>query len=745
MLNRLFYYCLLDVRSFFFLLAKIPFVLIIILIGFYAFFINDQGLDMMASFSFMKIFKDSYITYVVIFLFIWARTIWNVCRVLLGAANLKRLVEGEVHPSTVLAEGQKLKPNMVIARIDPNYKRIIERLIKWVPRVLAVVPYLIFISAYIKENGWKHFVGESTLAHLYNIIIIGLVAAIHFFVIVYRRPIAGKIATMRKAKKNINQPAIGTEKNYSWEEEKNLWQAIRNAKVASNSVITIFATIFIFSYAVYAASSLPGDDGKPGLIILSALSVYTLLGLFINLFINRYRVPVFLLLVLFAVFYASTRNENHNIQMLGSVADSTMISARKPDSVYFGEWIDNKKMKWNNDSAKQHTIFLVAAEGGGIRNCYWTYVVLQKLQNLQPSFYDHTFAATGASGGSMGLGFYYNYIYHNMKRSGENDFLLKGNDSIRLDAICSADYLSGVTYGFLYPDLVQRFIPWPIESWDRSKYLANSFDAGFSGKPANDSGHLLNRNYQEMWSGNNRYDHPVILFNSTWAEAGSKAVFSPFSLSPAYYADAMDILSVTKRAVPMKEGMVSSARFPVLTSTGVIYYDSKHDKDNKPQKLGHLFDGGGFENTGIQTAQQTAIMMKNTLANKGLSGKFNIAIIYIGFGPGSMAPESKIPANVKYHDPIGSLYEFSSVIGGANTIFRWIYAAHGLAIQLDPDMNLLEFGLRSKFDSTKHRLPLGLYLSPTSKDTIRYEVRDKGMQKNIKHSIELFRRYFDNE
>ena len=745
MLKRLSYYSLLYLRSFFFLLAKIPFVLIIMLIGFYAFYINDQGLDMMASFSFMKIFKDAYITYVVIFLFIWARTIWNVCRVLLGAANLKRLVEEEVDPSTVLSEGQHLKPNMVIARIDPNYKRIIERLIKWVPRVLALVPYLVFTSAYIKENGWKHFVDESELAHLYNIIIIGLVATIHFFVLIYRRPMARKISAIRKSNKNKKPPIDRPEKIYSWEEEKNLWHAIKKARVVSNSVVTLVATIFIFSYAVYAAFALPTDQGKPGLIILSALSVYTLIGLFINLFINRYRVPVFLLLVLFAVFYASTRNENHNIQMLSSVADSTMISARKTDSVYFSEWIDNKKMKWNNDSTKQHTIFLIAAEGGGIRNCYWTYVVLQKLQNLQPAFYDHTFAVTGASGGSMGLGFYYNYIYHNIKRSEKNDFLLKGDDSIRLDAICSADYLSGVTYGFLYPDLVQRFIPWSIESWDRSKYLANSFDAGFSGKPGNDSDHLLNRNYQEMWSGNDLYDHPAILFNSTWAEGGTKAVFSPYILSPVYYADALDILTVTKRAVPMKEGMVSSARFPILTSTGLIYYDSKHDKDNKPQKLGHLFDGGGFENTGIQTAQQTAVMIKKTLARKNLSGKFKIVIIYIGFGAGSMAPENKISDSVKYHDPIGSTYEFGSLVGGANTIFRWIYAAHGLAIQLDPDMNLLEFGLRSKFDSTKHRLPLGLYLSPTSKDTIRYEVRDKGMQKNIKHSIELFRRYFDNE
>ncbi|MEP7164797.1 MAG: hypothetical protein ABI741_08885 [Ferruginibacter sp.] len=732
MLKKLSYYCLLYLRSFFFLLAKIPFVLIIMFIGFYAFYINDQGLDMMASFSFMKIFTHAYISYVVIFLFIWARTIWNVCRVLLGAANLKRLVEGEVDPSTVLPEGQKLNANLVIARIDPNYKRIIEALVKWVPRALALIPYLIFIAAYIKENGD---------VHLYNMIIVALVGIIHFFVLVYRRPMARKIAMMRKGNKNKPLPKL--QKAYSWEEERNLWHAIKKAGVVSNSIVTLAAVIFVFSYAIIAAFSLPTDPSKPGLIILSALSVYTFIGLFINLFINRFRIPVFILLVLFAVFYASTRNENHNVQMLRSAADTKMLSARKIDSAYFSEWIDSKSAKWGYDSTKKNTIFLIAAEGGGIRNCYWTYAVLQKLQNLQPGFYDHTFAVTGASGGSMGLGFYYNYIYHNRDRLNKSDFFIRGDDSVRLDAICSADYLSGVTYGFLYPDLVQRFIPWPIESWDRSKYLSNSFDAGFSAKAGRVSDHLLNHNYQEMWSGTDLYDHPAILFNSTWAEGGTKAIFSPYILSPAYYADALDILTVTKRPVPMKEGMLSSARFPLLTSTGLIYYDSTHDKDNEPKKLGHLFDGGGFENTGIQTAQQTAIMIKNTLAHKKLSGKFKIAIIYIGFGAGSMAPENRILDSVKYHDPIGSEYEFSSIIGGANTIFRWIYAAHGLTIQLDPDMNLLEFGLRSKFDSTKHKLPLGLYLSPTSKDTIRNEIRDIGMQKNLKRSIEVFNRYFN--
>jgi hypothetical protein len=546
---------------------------------------------------------------------------------------------------------------------------------------------------------------------------------------------------LRKTNKNIAAD-VQPDKAYSWEGERKAWDAVKTSKVFSNTLFTIFFAILVYIYAVVAAFTIPTDPGKPGLIIISSLIVYTLVGLVINLYANRFRIPLFLIMVLFAIFIASRSNENHSIQMLNTPADAKMLFDRKPDSVYFSEWIGNKINKGKYDTSKPNTIFLVAAEGGGIRSCYWTYAVLQKLQNLQPSFYDHTFAVTGASGGSMGLGFFYNYIYHNRNKLNNSNFLLRGDDSIHLDAICSADYLSRVTYGFLYPDLIQRFIPWPIESWDRAKYLANSFDDGFSGMLNSGSKNLLNHNYLEMWSGIDSYNHPAILFNSTYAERGSKAIFSPYVLSPQYYADALDILTFTKRSIPMKEGMASSARFPVLTSSGLIYFSSKYDENNKPKKLGHLFDGGGFENTGIQTAQQTATMIKKELAKKGLSKNFRIVIIYIGYGTGSMAPSNKLTDSVTNHPVIRSTYELSSVIGGANSIFRWIYAAHGLAIQMDPEMNVLEFGLRSKFDSTKHKLPLGLYLSPESKYIMQKEILDSGSRTYLKRSIAAFNRSF---
>lgn len=728
LLKQVIYYVLLSIRSFFFLLAKISFVLIIIFVGVYAFYVNDQGLDMMAAFSFMTVLKDGYISLAILFFVIWAMTIWNVCRILLGAANLKRLVESEVDPATVLPDGHRLKENLIIATVDPNYKKIIETLIKWVPRLLLLLPYMIFIMSYTKENG---------TTKVFNIVIVIVVGILHFVLIIFRRPIAKKILL-----KQATRTALKDERSYSWEEEKNVWHAVRTEKVLANTIFTSIVALCVFAYALIVAFSIPTDPGRPGLIILSGLIVYTLIGMAISLYANKYKIPVFIIMVLFAVFFASSRNDNHSIQVLSTDADLQMVAQRKQDSVYCREWIENKMKNGAYDTSKQNTIFLVAAEGGGIRSCYWTYLVLQKLQNLQPSFYEHTFAVTGASGGSMGLGFYYNFIYHNREKLDHRNFMLRGEDSMHLDAICSADYLSRVTYAFLYPDLIQRFIPWSIESWDRGKYLANSFNDGFSGKfePAN--ANLLNRNFQEMWSGAEAYDRPAILFNTTYAERGSKAVFSPFILSPKNYADALDILTVTKRAIPMKEGMASSARFPVLTPSGLIYYKPPHDKNDKLKKFGHIFDGGGFENTGIQTAQQTAVMIKRELAKKGLADKFRIVIIYIGYGTGSMMPDNTPVDQVKYKPAIGSAYELSSVMGGANTIFQWIYSAHGLTVQLDPDMNLLEFGLRTTFDSTKHKLPLGLYMSRTSKDIMQKEILDSGTRTYLKRAIKEFNKSF---
>ncbi len=526
-------------------------------------------------------------------------------------------------------------------------------------------------------------------------------------------------------------------------DEKSLGQSVRHSKMFVNTILTLIMTIVMFAYSLSAANKTPSLDGKPGLIILTGFTVYTLLGLVLNLLINRYKIPVFAIAVVIAVFFFSKCNNNHSIQTLHTDADTLMLHSRNEftDSAYSSYWMAKKLGDGilSRDTNNQ-TVFIVAAEGGGIRNCYWTYRVLNELQKANPKFYERTFAVTGVSGGSIGLGFYYNYRYFLDQLAASGKGIAQSDGAI--DTVCSADYLTRVTYAFIFPDLIQRFLPKPIDSWDRSKWLANSFDDGFSGHLSVKEEKLLTKNYLSMWSDTaTAYKHPVMLFNSIFNEDGIKAIFSPYRLSDTYYTSVMDILYETNRSVPMKEAMVSSARFPILTAPGLLWHDTLNKKDNwVPAKLGHISDGGGYENTAIQTAAQTALLLQSTIDSMRLRDKVKIKIIYIGTGVSSIEIGNKIPSSkMKHAKAIGKTYEIAWLNGGANTIFGWIKSSHNMTTRLNPTLSVLQFGLKTRNDENLHTLPLGWFLSDTSKRKIMNQ-STASLNEEFKNSLGSFRK-----
>ncbi len=733
-----FYWPLLILRALLFPLYKIPFVLVMIALGYYALCINDQGQDMMASFTAKSIFAgikqgDFYLALFDLFLVCWAISIWNVSRVLLAAANFNRLVAKEIEGPQLQLAGIMpiIKGNQwVVAAVDDGYKKAISVMIKWTPRILAMLPYLIFIKGYRDQN--KAFNGE----HWENIWTIIVIAILHMLYFIYRfklweillkRPSGNTVAKKKAA--------------YDLEEEKNFVKSLKKGGVLINSILTVVMTIIMYVYALNAAEASPNATGKPGLIILTAFTVYTLVGLLFNLLINRFKIPIFFLLVALAIFSFSKWNNNHTVQTLGSVADRAMIDARNQleDTTYFDYWL-RKKMADGIFSKDSSTIFIVAAEGGGIRNCYWTYKVLSQLQKLDTAFYAKTFAVTGVSGGSIGLGFYYNYLYYHDALVEKPFFQLQSGSS-KLDSICSADYLSRVTFGFLFPDYIQRFLPFPINSWDRSKYLANSFDDGFSSYTENKSLHFLSNNFLKPWSDTNTaYRYPAILFNTIFNEAGKKAIYSPFKLSNRYYADAMDILAETNRSVPMKEAMVSSARFPILTAPGLLWRNTVPSDSSKRDsiKLGHISDGGGFENTGIQTAEQTAMMLQQRLLDKKIFN-LKVKIIYIGTGIDSIEIADVNPYQYKRGNAINKSYEIAWLNGATQTLFGWIRSAHNISVRLNPEMKLLQFGLSTKSKQNDHRLPLGWFLSDTSRRIMSAQADTGTCNEILKKSYDNFK------
>lgn len=682
---------LLWIRGCFFILSRIPFLLVLLAFGAFAFMVNDQGLDMMMAFGLLDLF-NAYVLAFILLVIVWAGVTWYVARIALTTSMLGRIVERRARLTDSLQDPQcskdcELKKDHIVVKIDSDYEHTTGVLAKVMPRILAAVPYFIFISAYSSVNGFND-------GRVIKVLFVLLIGIIHIVYLCYRTDI------LAKSKRII----LSGNERFAMPEDTAVKTIVKKQHLTTTTKFLIPAVFTgSFLYAWITANTTPSLEGKPGLVIVCGLIFYTIVSLFVMYISNWLRFPFFSFLLVLALLFFLPHNNNHALEKVDDKNQEALIDARLTDSVYFRQWLQYKTDKgllFAKDSITP--IFIIAAEGGGIRACYWTSQVLKKLHLAHPEIYENTFAVTGASGGTVGLSFFYNYLF---ERSKAGPLTLNSPGFYApLDTITSADFLSGVTYGFLFPDLFQRLWPWPVKSFDRARFLNDAFSKVFAKHTrVNDAGStLLDRSILTPWMKDaDPYRRPVILFNSLYVEEGQKAVFSPYKLSKDHYEDALDILDATHMLVPMKEGMVSSARFPLITPPGLMM----RNVDGKEEKFGHLVDGGYFENTAIQTAQQTVMMIKSVLRKAEPSRRIVPVIISLSYG-----------SDTSIHKPaMGAGYEAAPLQGGINTLFRWVDGAKAMSVKLDPDLNSINFRL-TKFKGD--RIPLGWYLSDSARRLI---------------------------
>lgn len=682
---------LMWVRGIYFVISKVPFLLLLILTAIFGFVINDQGMDLMAAFGRLSLIHP-YVLSFIFLLMLWAGILWYVARIILTSANLQRIVDREVPFKESLSNPDcgkdcRLKSGHLVVLVDVRYRRNIQKLAKWVPRLMALLPYLIFIWGYLKVNGFRS-------GSVIQPVIVFLLATTHLIYLCYRTTVF----------KDKNQPLIRTNDRFLITEVTDLRVAVRSQRLINTTRYAIplaFAGSFI--YAWQTALAIPSLDGKPGLIILCGLIFYSLLGLLMDYISNRLKFPFFSLLLAAMLLVALPNNNNHELlQVKNRQAGRAQIDQRKTDAAYAREWLSQN---WNRGRlySKGDTlpVFIFAAEGGGIRACYWTTQVLTQLHLRHPELIRNSFAVTGASGGTVGLGFFYNYLFQlGADQDSTNQLLTNTAFYGPLDTLAAADYLSGVTYGFLFPDLIQRAIPFPVAAFDRAKFLNKGFSRAFARHTgSSDSTALLNQSLLAPWQAAGGMQRPVILYNSLFVEQGQKAIFSPFRLSEKYYKDVLDIFDTTGVMVPASEGMVSSSRFPIITPPGLL-------KTASGDKRGHLVDGGYFENTAVQTAQQTAILLRQVARQMDFGGKKLVpVIITLRYGSGIHVQQKALGWN----------YEIAPVQGGINTLFRWIDVANAITTSLDSTLLTIDFRLpRISTDN----IPLGWYLSEPSRQLI---------------------------
>ena len=196
--------------------------------------------------------------------------------------------------------------------------------------------------------------------------------------------------------------------------------------------------------------------------------------------------------------------------------------------------------------------------------------------------------------------------------------------------------------GFLFPDFVQRFLPFKVPPFDRARALESSIEdswnAGiqsyeqyyfekYNAKAPWERGNPLAAPFASSW--NPESDAPALLINCTDVISGERKVIAPFAVDGK-------LSRLPLRDISLSTAAVLSARFPWLTPPA--WYPVK-DPEGKETAV-ELVDGGYFDNSGVMTALALVETMQGVLQKAG-SPKVQIRLLVLtseNFSPPTVAP-----------------------------------------------------------------------------------------------------------
>lgn len=356
------------------------------------------------------------------------------------------------------------------------------------------------------------------------------------------------------------------------------------------TAVAMFA-IFAAAPARYA----PAFGSTP--ILLLAAAGWIAFGSAVDLFGMRLRFPVFTTLFLAALLF-SVWNDNHAVRTLAAKPEPWEGRPLVVDALK--AWQTRQLTRPTPRADGRYPLFVVAAEGGGIRAAYWTALVLTTIQDDNPCFADQLFALSGVSGGSLGSAVFTALLADT--RYGTPNFRCGGANPPPLQEtarkILGEDLLSPAIAATLYPDLLQRVLPFSVSHFDRARAIEVSWERAWRRYTRSNR---FAEPLDQMWRDQRDYWLPALLLNATWVEAGKRLIASNLRLSPVPEGRIEDFADIEdthrfygERALALSTAVHLSARFTYVSPAGTL------EKDGKV--YGRAVDGGYFENSGTTTA-----------------------------------------------------------------------------------------------------------------------------------------------
>ena len=368
----------------------------------------------------------------------------------------------------------------------------------------------------------------------------------------------------------------------------------RDVKVKSAFAV-VASTVLLFLFAASPVSV--GRSLGPLSVLAIFIANMVFFGSVMVWIFARYHVPIVRIGLGLGVVF-SFWNENHDVR---SVVDrpAGLIDRRPTLEAHYAQWLAARR----KTDAGPVPMVLVAAAGGGLRASYWTAASLAVAQDRDSTFARHVFAISGVSGGSLG-----GAVFAALARdaAGRADTLPCARGATR-DTSMSAnlpsaytrcvrrfmgeDFLSPVLSMMVAPDLTQRFLPFPIQWFDRSRGLEEAWVRSYHTATGDST---FARGLLELTSDSaSEVNVPALFLNSTHVESGRRYIAANVKTSPGVL-DQQDVIALLESDLPLAGAVHNSARFTYVSPAGHL---DLHDG----REYGHVVDGGYFENSGLAT------------------------------------------------------------------------------------------------------------------------------------------------
>jgi len=297
---------------------------------------------------------------------------------------------------------------------------------------------------------------------------------------------------------------------------------------------------------------------------------------------------------------------------------STSIPFRPTLDQAIDRWVDVLVKDRSVIDADGKHVFLVTAEGGGIRAAYWTARTLRELRRKLVDFDDRTFMMSGVSGGAVGEAVYVACD----TGDGNGDAVEDAQLTACIDGFGQSDVLTPMIGAWLFEDALARVLPTSLPKMlGRSAALCEQPGCGFLSRGLWFE-QALERAVPQLRFGIVRLEQPrearvpQLFLNSTWVETGDRAVASAVQIDwSTYFPEALDQIGYAARGgprspsppvdMPLSAAAHNSGRFTFVNAIGVLR--------NAGDQAGHVADGGYFDNSGSHTAIDVLVGFRSWL------------------------------------------------------------------------------------------------------------------------------------